>query len=89
MMYRLFFVDRLIPTFGLAMLFFMYVLPYTSDGPFWTFFVRKRIGDCEQSWWTNMLTINNIVKADLPVGSHSVIGSIYFRTELHNCNGFT
>ena len=51
------------------MLFLMIYVPltkYLSDGPFWPK-DGLEYKECEETWWTNLLYINNIVKSDKQV----------------------
>ena len=53
------------------MLFVMLYVPvnkYLSDGPFWPNDGFEQ-NECEDTWWTNLLYINNIVKSNKQVTS--------------------
>lgn len=56
---------RLTPVYVVIMLMEVTVFTYISEGPFW-----KSIEPtyCRNSWWTNLLYINNFVKQDDTVG---------------------
>lgn len=40
---------------------------YSGNGPLWSG-IEAQAQLCRDNWWTNLLYINNIVKADEPVG---------------------
>ncbi|XKL64687.1 hypothetical protein PGB90_004773 [Kerria lacca] len=69
---------RLIPVFGIFILFFIYVFPYVSDGPIWDSFVTDEINRCKISWWANILAISNIVEVD----NQCLIISWYISTDM-------
>ncbi|XP_021369748.1 nose resistant to fluoxetine protein 6-like [Mizuhopecten yessoensis] len=54
---------RLTPMYVVVLLIFATLLPYLGSGPLWPN-VLQTSEDCKQSWWTNLLYINNIVKVD-------------------------
>jgi hypothetical protein len=48
------------------MLFIMVYVPtfkYWGDGPFWPQ-QGVETNECEKTWWTNLLYVNNFVKTD-------------------------
>ena len=51
---------RLTPAYGLIMLVLTTLTLHVSSGPLWSFMV-KQSENCEISWWTNLLYINNAV----------------------------
>ncbi|KAI1303723.1 Nose resistant to fluoxetine protein 6 [Halotydeus destructor] len=46
-------------TIGLAM-----ILPLLGSGPLWPKAVESTAATCRQSWWTNLLFVNNLLDAD-------------------------
>lgn len=52
------FFFRLTPSLMLLMFVYVPLFPYISDGPFWP---QKGLeqGQCNKTWWYNMLYINN------------------------------
>lgn len=57
----------MIPTFGLLMLFVIYILPNLGEGPLWDYRILKEVENCKENWWTNILAINNIVNPERQV----------------------
>ncbi|XP_065201228.1 nose resistant to fluoxetine protein 6-like [Planococcus citri] len=55
---------RMVPVFGILVLYIIYILPYTSEGPMWDYRIMNEVTKCQESWWANLLVINNIVKTD-------------------------
>ncbi|XP_065206402.1 O-acyltransferase like protein-like isoform X2 [Planococcus citri] len=55
---------RLVPVFCIVILYIIYILPYTGEGPMWDYRVMNEVTKCKESWWANLLAINNIVKTD-------------------------
>jgi len=52
---------RLTPTYLLVVVVYWQVLPYVSNGPNWYHtWVLNQAGDCDATFWTNMLYINNL-----------------------------
>lgn len=51
-------IFRLTPSLMLLMFVYVPLFPYLSDGPFWP---QKGLeqGQCNKTWWYNMLYINN------------------------------
>ena len=62
---RLFFIFtfRLTPTYMLVLMVYSTLMKYGSTGPYWT---ENEVifDDCKESWWTNLLYVNNFVKLD-------------------------
>lgn len=54
---------RLTPPYMLVMMVYVPLFPYFSEGPIWP---QKGVEKnfCEDSWWTNLLYVNNFVKVD-------------------------
>lgn len=57
----------MIPTFGLLILFIIYILPHLGEGPLWDFRILKEVENCKENWWTNILAINNLVNPERQV----------------------
>ncbi|XP_065222003.1 nose resistant to fluoxetine protein 6-like [Planococcus citri] len=55
---------RMAPAFGVLMLYIIYILPYTGDGPLWNYEVLSEVGYCKETWWAALFAINNIVRTD-------------------------
>lgn len=55
---------RMVPVFGILMLFIINILPYISIGPLWDFRIGEEVQNCQESWWLNLLVITNIIKTD-------------------------
>ena len=54
---------RLTPAYGLIMLVLSTLLLHLGSGPLWNFmYVESQ--KCQESWWTNILYINNFVNLD-------------------------
>ena len=58
---------RMVPVFGILMLYIIFILPYTGEGPLWNQRVMNEVANCRESWWTNLLAISNIIKTDKQV----------------------
>lgn len=54
---------RLTPPYMLFLMLYVPTVRYYGDGPFWPQ-QGTEINECENSWWTNLLYINNLVKTD-------------------------
>ncbi|KAL5011613.1 hypothetical protein ScPMuIL_010164 [Solemya velum] len=54
---------RLTPVYGLLMLVYISMWPYTGDGPNWTPTSPER-DDCRESWWLGLLYVNNFFVKD-------------------------
>ncbi|XP_033763773.1 nose resistant to fluoxetine protein 6-like [Pecten maximus] len=56
---------RLTPTYMLVIMFEVSFFRYTGDGPAWS---SEEVWTdfCKESWWTNLLYVNNFVKRDKP-----------------------
>lgn len=52
---------RLIPLYGLVMLFFAFLLPLFGNGPIF-FQFSYQVEQCRKYWWTNLLFINNFFR---------------------------
>ncbi|XP_041368659.1 nose resistant to fluoxetine protein 6-like [Gigantopelta aegis] len=52
---------RLTPPYMLLMMVYVPLMPYISSGPMWPQ-AGFELNQCEGTWWTNLLYINNIVK---------------------------
>ena len=81
MQWSLFFVFRLTPPYMLFLMLYVPINKYLNDGPFWPN-AGMEYKECEDTWWTNLLYINNLVKSNRQVWFRSVtrIGflSIFF-----------
>ena len=53
---------RLTPLYLLAIMFWTYVLPVVTNGPFWQVWQNQvnKNTPCHEYWWTNVLYINNL-----------------------------
>ena len=51
---------RLTPLYGICMLLASTLFLHLSNGPFWHY-MQTRSDNCADSWWTNLLYINNFV----------------------------
>lgn len=54
---------RLTPMYGMILLIYATLLKYIGHGPLWPNVVETS-ENCRESWWTNILYINNLVKVD-------------------------
>ncbi|XP_070576031.1 nose resistant to fluoxetine protein 6-like [Ptychodera flava] len=54
---------RLTPTLAMAILLWMYIHPWTGQGPLWFTMLPKPY--CEKYWWSTLLYINNFVPNSL------------------------
>lgn len=52
---------RLTPIYIVIMLLDIMIIPYVSDGPFWR---PIEVNFCRNSWWVNLLYLNNFIKQD-------------------------
>ncbi|KAL3267195.1 hypothetical protein HHI36_011331 [Cryptolaemus montrouzieri] len=55
---------RLTPAYAVVLGFYCTIFIQLGDGPFWDERVGVEQERCLESWWTNILYINNYVKAD-------------------------
>ncbi|KAL3870701.1 hypothetical protein ACJMK2_038745 [Sinanodonta woodiana] len=55
---------RLTPPYMLFLFFYSILFPYLDNGPFWFYSSFKDWDMCKESWWTNLLYVNNLVKTD-------------------------
>jgi len=51
---------RLLPSLGLVIALYLFVVPQLSSGPFWGQ-LDQFTANCSQWWWANVLFVNNIV----------------------------
>jgi peptidoglycan/LPS O-acetylase OafA/YrhL len=51
---------RLLPSLGLVIAAYLFLVPQLSSGPFWGQ-LDQFTGNCSQWWWTNVLFVNNLV----------------------------
>ncbi|KAI6197060.1 NRF domain-containing protein [Aphelenchoides besseyi] len=54
---------RLTPIYVVVMLMVLTIFPFVSEGPFWR---PIQPNNCADSWWTNLLYLNNFLKQDDP-----------------------
>ncbi|XP_022173310.1 nose resistant to fluoxetine protein 6-like [Myzus persicae] len=54
------------PVYGLMIAFHTFVLLHLADGPLWKKIAIQESDHCQNSWWSNLLFINNYVHADRP-----------------------
>jgi len=55
------------PVYGLMIAFHTFILLHLADGPLWKKIAIQESDYCQNSWWSNLLFINNYVHADRPV----------------------
>ncbi|XP_026326744.1 nose resistant to fluoxetine protein 6-like [Hyposmocoma kahamanoa] len=55
---------RLTPAYMIVILFYMTWLPKIGEGPLWENRMLLEQERCQESWWTNILYINNYVNTD-------------------------
>lgn len=55
---------RMAPIYLVTVFFYAYVLENIGDGPLWKEKVGREAERCRESWWTNLLYINNYVNLD-------------------------
>ncbi|XP_053380228.1 nose resistant to fluoxetine protein 6-like [Mercenaria mercenaria] len=57
---------RLTPPYMLLLMLYVPTMRYWGDGPFWP---QKGVDvdECKDTWWTNLLYINNVYKSDKQV----------------------
>ena len=51
---------RLTPPYMLFLMFYVCLMKYWSDGPMWP--QGLDVDDCRDSWWRNLLYVNNLVE---------------------------
>ncbi|XP_053380235.1 nose resistant to fluoxetine protein 6-like [Mercenaria mercenaria] len=54
---------RLTPPYMLLLMLYVPTFKYWADGPFWPQ-TGTDVDECKDTWWTNLLYINNIVRSD-------------------------
>ncbi|XP_065204696.1 nose resistant to fluoxetine protein 6-like [Planococcus citri] len=69
---------RMIPVFGILMLYIIFILPYTGDGPLWNYKITREVNNCMRSWWASLLAINNVVRTD----QQCLISSYYISLDI-------
>ncbi|XP_025420912.1 O-acyltransferase like protein-like, partial [Sipha flava] len=72
---------RLIPVYGLMIVFIAFVFFHVSDGPMWKSIAVRESENCLKNWWTNVLFVNNYVDTEHPC----VMQSWYLACDLHMC----
>ncbi|KAK3592290.1 hypothetical protein CHS0354_032680 [Potamilus streckersoni] len=55
---------RLTPPYMLFLFFYSILFPYLGNGPYWFSSSYRDWEMCKESWWTNILYVNNLVKTD-------------------------
>jgi len=55
------------PVYGLMIAFHTFVFLHLADGPLWKKIAIQESDYCQNSWWSNLLFINNYIHADRPV----------------------
>ncbi|KAL3870700.1 hypothetical protein ACJMK2_038744 [Sinanodonta woodiana] len=55
---------RLTPPYMLFLFFYSILYPYIGNGPYWFASSTRDWDMCKESWWTNLLYVNNLVKTD-------------------------
>lgn len=50
---------RIVPTFGVVIIFCTFVLPLLGSGPQWNLVVNTHADNCKTNWWLNLLFIHN------------------------------
>ncbi|XP_065211272.1 O-acyltransferase like protein-like isoform X2 [Planococcus citri] len=69
---------RMVPVFAILMLYIIYILPYSGDGPLWNYKVMSEVNKCMESWWASLFAINNVVK----INQQCLIASWYISVDI-------
>ncbi|KAK9869951.1 hypothetical protein WA026_006049 [Henosepilachna vigintioctopunctata] len=62
---------RLTPVYAVFLGFYCTIFYHLGEGPFWEEIIGKERERCRESWWTNILYINNYVDLDKSCMFHS------------------
>lgn len=71
----LLFCFRLTPPYMLFLMLYVPLFKHWGDGPFWLQTGTER-NECNETWWTNLLYVNNLVKTDKMVCVFYSFGSL-------------
>lgn len=64
--YELFIFRRLTPMYMIILMIYTCLTTYLGDGPMWPKQIESA-QNCRESWWTNLLYVNNLVLVDKQV----------------------
>ncbi|XP_050519778.1 nose resistant to fluoxetine protein 6-like [Daktulosphaira vitifoliae] len=70
---------RIFPVYGALLLTYIFLLPYSNNGPYWQNIVYKESDRCKNNWWTNLLFINNYVNTE----NSCTINAWYLACDMH------
>jgi peptidoglycan/LPS O-acetylase OafA/YrhL len=62
--FYLFRLLRLVPALAATILIYVSVVKYVTEGPVWHAVLKQFLTNCENTWWTTLLFVNNFVKYD-------------------------
>lgn len=82
-------LDRLTPVYAIVIGFYCTMFIKIGSGPLWNEKVGSEVERCHESWWTNILYINNYIKPQKLVSaqiSKTVVGNHFriFRNTLRD-----
>lgn len=63
---------RLTPMYMIILMIYTCLTTYIGDGPMWPKQIESA-ENCRESWWTNLLYVNNLVLVDKQVNTESWI----------------
>jgi len=77
---------RLTPLYFVAIMFYTYVIPIVSNGPYWNKFLTTTdvTAPCTKYWWTNMLYINNFYPSQFGKDAEGGLGCMSWTWYLAN-----
>jgi len=56
--------SRLTPPYMLFLMTYVPLAKYLANGPFYPQSTGFDVDECRDTWWTNLLYVNNLVKSD-------------------------
>jgi peptidoglycan/LPS O-acetylase OafA/YrhL len=74
-------VVRILPLYGMCLLFYTQVAPHLGEGPFWYQWLAL-IKPCHDYGWTNVLFVNNFMPFDKPVTDTCFYHSWYLAVDM-------
>ena len=74
-------VLRIFPLYALVLGFWVLIAPHLGSGPFWYQWIGL-LEPCNKLWWTNILFINNVFPANLPITASCFYHSWYLAVDV-------
>lgn len=64
------FLNRLTPVYAVIIFFFATLQYKMGSGPLWEAFIGTDKKNCQQTWWLNLLYLNNYIATDKTVNKY-------------------